>query len=323
MKPVILVTGADLAPQALALLQNFEVVYTGKTPDEDELVRLAEQHQPVAIIVRYGRIPGRVMDASRDLRVISKHGAGIDTIDMEAAKARGIVVRAAVGANADAVAEHTWALILAAAKGIVTLDQRMHDGHWDKATHKSFELRGKTLGVVGLGAIGARVARLGLAFGMNVLAFDPVAKTNPGDVALVALDQLLADAHVISLNCPLTDDNRHLVNRMSLAKMRDGVILVNTGRGGLVDDAALLEALAARKVRAAGLDSFTSEPLVGHHQYRNAANAILSPHIGGVTEDAYVNMGVGAARNILEVLAPEAVPLEKGEFSGHRLKASL
>ena len=308
MKPAILVTGADLAPQAVALLHDFDLVYAGRTPDEDALVGLARQHQPVAIIVRYGRIPERVMDASRSLRVISKHGTGLDTIDVEAAKARRIEVRAAAGANADAVAEHTWALILAAAKSIVTLDARMHAGHWDKATHRSLELRGKTLGVVGLGAVGARVARLGSAFGMKVLAFDPFAQAIAPDVALVSLDELLRDAHVISLNCPLTRDSRHLVNRASLARMRDGVIVVNTGRGGLVDDAALIEALAAGKVRAAGLDSFTPEPLVGDHLYRSAVNAILSPHVGGVSEEAYVNMGVAAARNVLEVVAPEAIP---------------
>ena len=311
MKPRILVTGADLAPQAIALLQAFEIVYAGKTPDEEQLVRLTGEHQPVAIIVRYGRIPDRVMDASRNLKVISKHGAGLDTIDLDAANARGIVVRAAAGANADAVAEHTWALILAAAKGIVTLDARMHAGHWDKATHKSVELRGKTLGVVGLGAIGSRVARVGLAFGMKVLAVDPFANTAPEGVLRVSLDRLLAESHVISLNCPLTRDNRHLVNRESLAKMRDGVILVNTGRGGLIDDVALLEALATRKVRAAGLDSFAPEPLVGDHPYRNAPNVILSPHIGGVSEDAYVNMGVGAARNVLQVLGTEAPSSER------------
>ena len=303
MKPAILVTGADLAPQALALLQEFEVVFTSKTPDEEELVRLARQHQPVAMIVRYGRIPDRVMDAARGLRVISKHGAGIDTIDVAAAKVRGIAVRAAIGANADAVAEHTWALILAAAKDIVTLDTRMHAGHWDKATHKSFELRGKTLGVVGLGAIGSRVAHLGTAFGMNVLAFDPFAKGTADGVTLVRLDQLFADAHVISLNCPLTEENRGLINREALAKMRDGVILVNTGRGGLVDDRALLDAIASRKVRAAGLDAFMPEPLVGEHHYRNARHVILTPHVGGVSEDAYVNMGVAAARNVLAALA--------------------
>ncbi|HET9653392.1 MAG TPA: hydroxyacid dehydrogenase [Usitatibacter sp.] len=308
MKPAILVTAADLAPQALAMLGGFEIFFTSKAPDEDELVRLVAQHQPVGMIVRYGRIPARVMDASANLRVIAKHGVGIDTIDVEAAKARGIAVRPATGANADAVAEHAWALILAAAKDVVGLDARMHAGYWDKATHKSLELRGKTLGVVGLGSIGSRVAQLGVAFGMKVLAFDPFARTIPSEVTLVPLERLFAESHMVSLNCPLTDGTRHLVNRDSIAKMRDGVIIVNTGRGGLVDDAALLEALASRKVRAAGLDAFTPEPLVGDHQYRDATHAILTPHVGGVSEDAYVNMGVAAARNILEVLTIESVP---------------
>ena len=113
------------------------------------------------------------------LRVISKHGGGIDTIDSKAAAARGIAVKAAVGANADAVAEHAWALILACAKKVVALDARMRAGFWDKATHKSLELKGKTLGVVGLGAIGRRVAEMGVALGMRVLAFDPFAKEAP------------------------------------------------------------------------------------------------------------------------------------------------
>jgi D-3-phosphoglycerate dehydrogenase / 2-oxoglutarate reductase len=307
VKPVILVTGADLAPQALALLGDFDVAYTSKAPDEDELLRIVQQRQPAGLIVRYGRITARVIDASRELRVIAKHGVGLDTIDVEHAKARGIAVRAATGANADAVAEHSWALILAAAKGVVTLDARMHAGHWDKATHKSLELRGKTLGVVGLGAIGRRVAELGVAFGMNVIAFDPFAKTAPAQVAIVPLEQVFRDACVISLNCPLTDETRNLVNRVSIASMRDGVILVNTGRGGLIDDDALLEAIAANKVRAAGLDAFSNEPLVGEHPYRNAANVILSPHVGGVSEDAYINMGTAAARNVLDVLQVEKV----------------
>lgn len=305
MKPVILVTAADLAPQAVALLDRFEIAYTSKAPDEDELVRLVRERQPVALLVRYGRIPARVMDASRNLRVIAKHGVGVDTIDLEAAQARGIAVRAAVGANADAVAEHAWALILAAAKGLVTLDARMRAGHWDKPTHKSLEVHGKTLGVVGLGSIGSRVAQLGVAFGMKVLAFDPFAKSSPDSVAIVPLDKLLAEAHVVSLNCPLTESTRHIVNRESLRKMRDGVIIVNTGRGGIIDDAALLEALASGKVRCAGLDAFDPEPLVAGHAFCNAENTILTPHVGGVSEDAYVNMGTAAARNILDVLVVE------------------
>ena len=304
-KPVILVTGADLAPEALVLLGEFEMVYAGKVCDEETLVELTRKHQPVAIIVRYGRIPARVMDASASLRVISKHGAGTDTIDSKAAKERGIEVRAALGANADAVAEHAWALILDCAKGVVPLDQRMHEGHWDKATHRSLELRGKTLGVVGLGAIGRRVAEIGVAFGMKVLAFDPFAEEAADGVELAPLDEVISRSHVLSLNCPLTEDTRNLIDRRSIARMRDGAILVNTGRGGLVDDEALIEALASGKIRAAGLDAFRHEPLTGDHPWRAVRNVVLTPHVGGVSEDAYVNMGTAAARNVLDVLRKE------------------
>lgn len=168
--PVILVTASDLAPQAVSLLNAFSLVYAGKQPDEDTLFRLCQQHNPVAIIVRYGKINARIMDAAPALRVISKHGSGIDVIDQQAAAARDIRVQSAPGANAAAVAEHTWAMILACAKSVITLDQRMRQGHWDKSTHKSVELEGRTLGLVGLGAIGGRVARIGRAFGMKVLA---------------------------------------------------------------------------------------------------------------------------------------------------------
>jgi D-3-phosphoglycerate dehydrogenase len=301
-RSVVLVTAADLAEEAMALLQDYDVVFLGKTPSEEDVFHAVTRHQPVGIIVRYSAVSRRSMEASRNLRVVSKHGAGTDTIDKQAAAELGIEVRAAIGANADAVAEHSWALILAAAKGIVRLDRRMHEGRWDKATHKSFELKGKTLGVVGLGAIGRRVALIGVAFGMEVLAFDPFAKEATAGVQLVALEELLRQSHVVSLNCPLTGENRHMINRTSIATMRDGAILVNTGRGGLVDDAALIEGLASGKLRAAGLDSFVPEPLVGEHPYRAVDNAILSPHIGGVSEDAYVNMGVAAARNVLAVL---------------------
>ncbi len=302
-RPKILVTGADLAPQALGILSDYEIVFAGKSPNEETIAGLCEAHQPVAIIVRYGRIPARVMDASKALRVISKHGVGIDNIDSNAAAARGIAVKAAFGANADAVAEHTWALILACAKSVVTLDARMRAGHWDKATHKSLELKGKTLGVVGIGAIGRRVAELGVAFGMQVMAFDPFAAEPPSGTTLVGLDELLSQCHVVSLNCPLTDQNRQMINGATLARMRDGSILVNTGRGGLIDETALLGALASGKLRSAGLDAFATEPLLGEHHFRGVPNVVLSPHVGGVSEDAYVSMGTAAARNVLAVLS--------------------
>ncbi|SDE63171.1 D-3-phosphoglycerate dehydrogenase [Massilia sp. PDC64] len=305
-RDVVLVTGADLAEQAVELLAGFDIVYAGKTPDEDHLVDLCRRHEPVAIIVRYGRITARVIDASPRLRVISKHGTGIDTIDRDTAAARGIAVKAAVGANAPAVAEHTWALILACAKDVSVLDQRMHGGHWDKATHKSLELRGRTLGLVGLGAIGARVAAIGRAMEMRVIAHDPFAKAAPEGVELLSLADVIAGADVLSLHCPLTPDNANMLNAKSLATMRPGAIVVNTARGGLIDETALADALKSGALRAAGLDSFQVEPFAAGHPFTAIPNAILSPHIGGVTGDAYVGMGTAAARNVLAVLEQAA-----------------
>ena len=305
MKPVVIVTGADLAPQAIALLKDFDLVYAGKTPDEDSLVRLCRERQPSALIVRYGRVSARIMDEAPALKVIAKHGVGIDTIDVVAAKKRGIAVKPATGANAAAVAEHTWALILACAKSIPYLDRRMQDGHWDKPTHKSLELTGRTLGLVGLGAIGERVAQAGQAFGMTVVAHDPFRKTPIPGVDLLPLEALVADADVVSLHCPLTSDNRNFFNRDIFSRMRDGAILVNTARGGLIDEQALAEALRSGKLRAAGLDCFAQEPVAGPHALDALPNVIRSPHIAGVTADAYVNMGTAAARNVLTVLGEQ------------------
>lgn len=302
-RPVVIVTGADLAEQALALLSDYEIVYAGKTPIEDELITLCHHHDPVAIIVRYGAVGARVMDAAPSLRVISKHGSGTDTIDQTAALERGIEVRAAIGANAAAVAEQALALMLACAKSVVELNTRMHAGHWDKATHKSIELNGRTVGLVGLGAIGQRFARMCDAMGMNVLGFDPFAKNMPDFIQQVDLDTIWRSSDVISLHCPLTPENRGMVNAHTLADCKKGVILVNTARGGLVNEVDLLAAVQSRQVFAAGLDSFAIEPMSSTHIFHNASQILLSPHIGGVTADAYINMGVGAARNVLDVLA--------------------
>ncbi len=303
MNPRIIVTGADLAQQALDLLGGYEIIYAGKTPTEDDLVALAKQHDPVAIIVRYGKVGAAVMDAAPSLKVISKHGSGTDTIDKVAAKARGIEVVAAVGANAAAVAEQALALLLACAKSVVALDARMHAGHWDKATHKSLELGGRTVGLVGLGAIGLRFAKMADALGMRVIGFDPFAKNLPAYVQSVDLDTIWREADAISLHCPLTDENRGMLNATTLAQCKRGVIVVNTARGGLIDEAALLDAVRAGQVMAAGLDSFAVEPMAAGHPFQREPHLILSPHIGGVTSDAYVNMGVGAAQNLLAVLA--------------------
>ncbi len=309
-KPALIITGADLAQQALDLLTGYEIVYAGKAPTEEDMVALCKQHDPVAIIVRYGKVGAAVMDAAPSLKVISKHGSGTDTIDKVAAKARGIEVVAAVGANAAAVAEQALALLLACAKSVVQLDVRMHAGHWDKATHKSLELGGRTVGLVGLGAIGLRFAKMADALGMRVIGFDPFAKHLPDYVQSVPLETIWREAHAISLHCPLTDENRGMLNAATLAQCKPGVIVVNTARGGLIDEAALLDAVRSGQVMAAGLDSFAVEPMTAGHPFQGEPHFILSPHIGGVTSDAYVNMGVGAAQNLLAVLArtPAAAP---------------
>lgn len=306
-RSTLIVTGADLAQQALDLLTDFEIVYAGKTPSEGDLVGLCRQHDPVAIIVRYGAVSASVMDAAPSLRVISKHGSGTDTIDTAAARARGIEVRAAIGANATAVAEQTLALLLACAKSVVDLNARMHAGHWDKATHKGIELHGRTIGLVGLGAIGQRVARMCNAMGMKVLGFDPFATNLPDYIESVELDNIWRQSDAISLHCPLTPENRGMVNAHTLARCKPGVIVINTARGGLIHEADLLAAVQSRQVFAAGLDSFAVEPMTVPHIFHNAPHIILSPHIGGVTGEAYINMGVGAARNVLEVMSQVTV----------------
>jgi D-3-phosphoglycerate dehydrogenase len=257
----------------------------------------------VAIIVRYSKVGAAAMDAAPSLKVISKHGSGTDTIDKAAAAQRGIQVKAAVGANAAAVAEQALALLLACAKSVVQLNERMHAGHWDKATHKSLELGGRTVGLVGLGAIGLRFARMADAMGMRVIGFDPYARELPPYVQTVDLDTLWRESDAISLHCPLTSDNAKLLNAQTLAQCKPGVIVVNTARGGLIDEDALLQAVRSGQVRSAGLDSFAVEPMTAPHPFHGEPRITLSPHIGGVTSDAYVNMGVAAAQNALAVLA--------------------
>ena len=301
-KPVFLITGADLAAEAVALLRDYDVVYAGKAPTEEDIVALCKRHDPVAIIVRYSKVGAAAMDAAPSLKVISKHGSGTDTIDKVAAKARGIEVVAAVGANAAAVAEQALALLLACAKSVVTLDERMHAGHWDKATHKSVELEGRTVGVIGLGAIGLRFARIADAMGMRVLGFDPYAKDLPTHIRRVELEEIWRASDAISLHCPLTPENAKLVNAQTLAACKRGVIVVNTARGGLIDEAALLDAVRSGQVHSAGLDSFAVEPMTAPHPFHGEERITLSPHIGGVTSDAYVKMGVAAAQNALAVI---------------------
>ena len=302
-RPVVLVTGADLAEEAIEILNGFEIIYAGKSPQAANVLALCKQHNPTAIILRYGGISAEMMDAAPNLRVISKHGSGTDSIDKLGAKERGIEVKAAIGANAAAVAEHALALMLACAKSTIYLNERMHAGYWDKATFKTLELNGKTVGIIGLGAIGQRFAKMCDAMEMKVIGFDPFASNIPGYIAPVDLEVIWKDADVISFHCPLTSENSQMLNVKTLALCKPGVIIVNTARGGLIDELALLDAIAKGGVAMAALDSFAIEPMTAPHPFQDNPKIILSPHIGGVSSTAYINMGVGAASNILSTLS--------------------
>jgi len=227
----------------------------------------------------------------------------VDAVDLVAATARGVVVTTTGSQNAAAVAEYTFALLLALVRHIVPADGGMRAGHWQRDPLVGAELDGRTLGVVGYGAIGRRVARAALGFGMRVLACD-VARTAPEPgVAMVPLDALLAQADVVSLHTRLTPHNAHLIDAAALARMKPGAFLVNTARGELVDEPALAAALERGALRGAALDTYEREPLAADSPLRRMDRVLLSPHVAGQTDAALGRVAVTAAQCILDELA--------------------
>ena len=261
-----LVTGPSLAPDAVAVLEaaGLDPVYVPPYSAGDSLTEIVRSVQPVGIISRMGRIDAPVFDAAPALRVISKHGVGVDNIDLSEASARGVPVIVAAGANAVSVAEHAMALLLAVAKKIVPLDAGLRAGRWEKPGFSGRELAGSSLGLVAFGAIAQQTAAFARAFGMEVFAYDPFCPPDVFEAARVTrnedLDQLLSRCDVVSLHAPLTGETRNLINAERLALMNPNAIIVNTARGGLIDEAALAAALAEGRIAGAGLDSFAKEP---------------------------------------------------------------
>lgn len=209
-KQTILITAPQIHADATDLLGDYRLVFTGTRLTEDELVALCHNEKPVAILARYGLFNERVLGASPNLKVISRHGVGMDAIDKPAAHRLGIAVEAAVGSNSQAVAEHAIGMMFACARKLAWLDSRMRQAHWDKEGYLGFELAGATLGVVGCGSIGARVVKFAKAIGMKVQVCDPYLAPDalPADVLCVDLDTLLGQCDVVSLHCPLNDETR-------------------------------------------------------------------------------------------------------------------
>jgi len=242
-----------------------------------------------ALVVRSAvQVDDALMEAAPKLRVIGRAGVGVDNIDAEAATRRGIVVMNTPGANAVAVAELTIGLMLALARKLPAANSTMHAGKWEKKSLQGAELRGKTLGILGLGRIGLEVARRAKAFGLEIVGSDPfvsAAVARENGITLVSVEELLAKADYLTLHVGLTPQTHGIVNAKTLATMKKGVRIINCARGELVDDAALVAALKSGHVAGAALDVFVSEPLKDS-PYFELDNVILTPHIAGSTGEA-------------------------------------
>ena len=243
-----------------------------------------------------------IKKAPDTLRVISRYGAGVDRVDLAAAKDRGITVTNTPGTNATAVCELAFGLMLCLARGIPQLDHAVKQGEWPR--RNGIELNGKRLAILGLGAIGRKLAARAQAFGMEVCAYDPYVDegyARAAGIEVCDLKKAIKDADFISLHMPLTDDTRHILGSDEIASMKDGVYIVNTARGGLIDETAAHGALTSGRIAGLGLDVYEAEP-PSDSPLMGLANVITTPHAGAHTREAIGAMGMTAVENLIAVL---------------------
>src|SRR3989475_2059383 len=260
-----------------------------------------------ALIVRSEtKVTAAILNAGAKLRVVGRAGVGVDNVDVETATRRGIVVLNAPGGNTVATAEHAFSLLLSVARKIPQADANIRGNKWDKKNFEGVELYNKTLGVIGMGRIGSELSRRAIAFGMRVVAYDPylsATRARSLQVELVdELDDLLNSADFISLHTPLTAETRHILDAARLRKTQRGVRIINCARGGLIDEAALTQALRDGQVAGAALDVFEVEPLPASSPLRDAPNVVLTPHLGASTAEAQESVGIEIAHSIRAVL---------------------
>ncbi len=266
----------------------------------------AELANAEGLIVRSAtRVTAELLEKAPELKVVGRAGVGVDNVDVEAATRRGVLVMNTPGGNAVSVAEHTFALLLALARSVPQFNAAIHAGRWEKSSAMGTEVRGKTLGLVGLGRVGTEVARRAQALEMTVLAHDPYVSKQVAEeleVELVPLADLFARCDYVSLHTALSPSTEKMINAASIAQMKRGVRLINCARGELVDEAALAEALRAGQVAGAALDTFAQEPpknspLIG------LPNVIATPHIAGSTAEAQEEVGIQIALQVKDYLA--------------------
>ncbi|MBC2604356.1 phosphoglycerate dehydrogenase [Puniceicoccus vermicola] len=251
------------------------------------------------------KVTAEVIAAAPKLKVVGRAGVGVDNIDIEAATDRGIIVMNTPAGNTIATAELTFTHILAGTRPIAQADRSMKEGRWDRKILTGSELMGKTLGVCGMGRIGAEVSKRALAFGMTVLAFDPFltqSRAQALGVEMVSFENLCERADYITVHMPLTEETKHMIDADAIARMKDGVRLFNCARGGIIEQQALIEGLKSGKVAAAGLDVYEGEPLDKDSELRKIDSLVLTPHLGASTKEAQENVGIEIAENMFKAL---------------------
>ncbi len=263
-----------------------------------------------ALIVRsQTKVTADVLEAAKRLKVVGRAGAGVDNIDVETATRQGVLVMNTPGGNTISTAEHTMSLMLALARNIPQANRSLVEGKWDRKSFVGTELYQKTLGVAGLGKVGAEVAKRSLAFGMSVIGYDPMLSAEAAakmGVELVDLDELFRRSDIITIHTPLIPETKNLIRDETLARCRDGVRIINCARGGIVDEGALLRALESGKVAGAALDVFTQEPpgasaLIAH------PHVVATPHLGASTEEAQEKVAIQVAHQVVEFLKGRGV----------------
>lgn len=305
MKPFRVLLYEDMHQAGKDVLAEKAEVIMADSLEEQVLI---DQVKDVdAIIIRAnGAISARIMDAAPKLKVVGRHGVGVEAIDLESAKARGIVVCNTPDANLESVAEQAIGFMIVLSKQILRADLAIRQGHWDvRYEYIGQELYGRTLGLVGMGRIGSRVAEIcHLAFNMQLLYYDLVAYPEIEDrlgAEKTSLDEVLAKSDYVSVHVPMLPATQGLISRKQFAMMKKGAIIINTARGPIVDEKALLEALQSGHLGGAGLDVFAVEPTPADNPLLQLENVVLSPHMAAHTDDALKGMSL-VAQDIIRVL---------------------
>ena len=302
----ILVTD-DIDPQGIDLLRgeaDFQVDEVPTLPAAELLERIGAYD---ALVGRSAtRVNAELLARATRLKVVGRAGVGVDNIAMGDATDRGIAVINAPAGNTVAVAELFFGSVISLLRGIARADATMHQGRWERSHLMGSELKGRTLGIVGLGRIGSEVAYRAHAFGMKVMGFDPYVSGDRFASLRVAradaLEDLLPQVDVVTVHTPLTEETRGLVGARELALLKDGAVVVNMARGGIVDDEALLAALETGRLGGAVLDVYVKEPLTGEHRFKDRPDVLLMPHIGASTREAQRNVAVDVCAGVRDAL---------------------